>query len=208
MDSVSNKNEYQRGKSGRCVGQPYHLNVPIVLKFWEPQTLGALRAVQGYLYLFNFWWADSTSKGSCQVYKWWIYRRTGRPISNMELRPSWYHSKCSSSQKLPRVLGNPKLHYRFHNNPSPIGIKLFQSKPSSSYTINTLSNNTLHYMHLPSTWAYSFRFLDRKMPLIFLSYACYMSVWSLVLMTLKYFVSGIHFEFPHYLHYSVIRSKY
>ena len=124
----------------------------------------------------------STSEGPCHVSKWWISFRTGSLLSSMELRPSWYNSNCSSCLKSPRILGDWKLSYPFHNNPSPfpIGIKLLQSTPSRPYTLNTLSNITLQYMHLPSKWTYSFRFLDHQLRIIFLSLACCMHVWSLI----------------------------
>ena len=44
------------GKACPCVGQqPYHLHVPIVKKFWEPQTPAALKACARLSYLLSSW---------------------------------------------------------------------------------------------------------------------------------------------------------
>jgi hypothetical protein len=40
----------------------------------------------------------------------------------MEHRPSWVANSFSASQEIPRILCNPKAHYRIHNSPTPVPI--------------------------------------------------------------------------------------
>ena len=67
----------------------------------------------------------------------------------MEQSPSWEANRFLASQEIPRILWNPKVHYRIHNGPSPVPI-LNQIDPahSPSHLFNIHFNIILPFMQL------------------------------------------------------------
>jgi len=89
---------------------------------------------------------------------------------SMEQSPSWEANWFSSSQEIPRILWNPKVHYRIHKCPPPVPI------PSQ---LDPVHNPTSHFLkiHLniipPSTpgstkWSHS-----QKTTTVFINQLCH-----------------------------------
>ena len=95
----------------------------------------------------------------------------------MEKSPSWEANRFSASQKIPRNLWNPKVHYRNHKRPPPLPI-MSQFDPVYVPTSHFLK---IHLnIILPSTsgspkWRLSLRFPHQSLYTPILSaHTCYM----------------------------------
>ena len=75
---------------------------------------------------------------------------------SMQHSHSWKANRFSASQKIPRILWNPKVNYRIYKYPPPVAI-LSQSSP-----VHTPSYYFLHI--LPSTPGSSKWFLSLRIP--------------------------------------------
>jgi len=73
----------------------------------------------------------------------------------MEQCPSWEANWFAASQEIPRILWNPKVHYRTNKSPPPVPI-LCQLDPVHALTFHFLK---IHFnIILPSTTLHGVRF--------------------------------------------------
>ena len=82
----------------------------------------------------------------------------------MEHSPSLEASRFSASQEIPRILGNPKVHYRIHkcSPPVPILSQLYPVHTPTSYFLKIHLNTILPPTSGSSNWFHSFRFHHRN----------------------------------------------
>jgi hypothetical protein len=98
------------------------------------------------------------------------------PMSALRSRVLLEKLSLSAIQQIPRLLCNPKVHYRVHNSPPPVPI------PSQVHSVHTFppcfpkihSNIILPSTPRSSQWSHPFRFSNQNILRVPIVHACYM----------------------------------
>jgi len=77
---------------------------------------------------------------------------------SMQQSPSWEANWFAACQEIPRIVWNPKVHYRTHKCPPPVPI-LNQLDPVHTPTSHFLKNhlNIINVLHTQILFCYTFR---------------------------------------------------
>ena len=134
------------------------------------------------------------------------YLLTYLPTYSMQQSPSWEANRFSASQETPRMLWNPKVHYRIHKCPPPVPI-LSQLDPVHTPTFHFLK---IHLnIILPSTpgspkWSLFLRFPHQNPTPLFSPYALHVPPISFfsILSPEQYWARSTDHSAPHYVVFS------
>ena len=87
------------------------------------------------------------------------------PTYPLKQSSSWETNLFSASQGIPRILRNPKVHYRIHSSPLyvPILSQLDPVHPPTSYFLKIHLNIILASTPEPSKWSSSLRFPNKTL---------------------------------------------
>jgi hypothetical protein len=87
-----------------------------------------------------------------------------KPTNFVEQNPSSEADSHSASQEIPRLLWNPKVHYRVRNSPPLVLPILSQVHPVQTFPPNfpTIHSNILPSIPRSSEWPLPFRFSDQN----------------------------------------------
>ena len=103
---------------------------------------------------------NSEAHGPWVAAKMLIYLHTYLLTYSMQQSPSWEANRFLASQEIPRILWNPKVHYRLCKCPPPVSI-LSQIDPvyaTPSYFLKIHLNIILSFTLASSKWSLSHRF--------------------------------------------------